>query len=494
MKNRHPGVRLWRLAFLLFAGLCPFGPLHADMGAIHLNSSNVTVSEPAQKAIILHNGFEEILILETDLKASARTDILRFIPFPAEPKVALAPENALREMGKLVEAKKLQVITVTQTKGGSSTHGQPVAEVVSRAKLGAHDLTVVKINDVDHFSHWVQERFKDAKELRTGPELDRVARIAADYVKDGISYFVFDFVTIDDTDKSVAPVAFRFKTRKIYYPLRTSNTMSGQGQVQLFFLAIDCVQQPYNWEIPRFVTGPEPEFPNFRFSSIADVKPEEAASIYPEAVPFFDGRRIVLQSATYSGPLKFDRDLHSFMLTHYDPTLYRENGAVQNSAFDPGELFSGLNSHGFHRENPVFNAERLERQRREMIAFLTGGSFHIASAGKKIQFQDGGYKDDDVRVEIDRLAFGDLNGDIFPDGAMITETSKIDGETCELTVFTGKSVAPPEKSTLEWAGSVPLKSCRVVDFSISDNKVKIVEKGGSVESFELLNGELTPAR
>lgn len=497
MKSRHRRTGFCSLAFLAFACLCATGQVRADMGAIHLSRSDVTVSEPAQKAIILHNGSEEILILETDLKASSKTEILRFIPFPAEPTVGLAPESAIREMGKLVQAKKLQYITISQTKGGSSTHNEPVAEVVSRAKLGAHDVTVVKINDAAHFSRWVQGQFKDRKLLQAGPELDRVARIAADYVKDGIPYFVFDFVTIVDADNSVAPVTFQFKSRKIYYPLRTSNTIGGKGQVQLFFLAIDCVQQPYNHEFLLHLNDPEHGFSNFRFSSIAEVKPEEIGSIYPEAAAFFDGRRIVLQSAEYTGTLKFERDMLSFMLTHYDPKLYRENGAVQSSAFDPGDILSVLDPRRPHREDPIFNAEMLQKQRREMTAYLTGGSFYLASAGKKVKFRDGIYKDNAVEVCIDRLAFGELSGNIFPDAAMITEAGKKDGKggrACELTVFTAKSVIPPQKDTLERAGSVLLRSCEVLDFSIADNKVKIVMKDGTVESYKLIKGKLTPDR
>lgn len=492
MRNGYRNIGPRQLVFLVLISLCASSPLHADMGAIHLSSSDATVSEPAQKAIILHNGSEEILILETDLKASAKTDILRFIPFPAEPKVSLAPENAIQEMGRLVQAKKLQYIMVAHTKGGSSAHNQPVAEVVSSAKLGAHDVTVVKINDAAHFSRWVREQFKSRKQLQSGPELEQVARVAAEYVKDGIYYFVFDFVTIDDTDKSVAPVAFQFKSRKMYYPLRTSNTIGGKGQVQLFFLAMDCVRQPFNNEILSHMNGSEREFSNFLFSSIAEVKPEEANAIYPGAAAFFDGRPIVLQAASYSGTLKFERDMYAFMLTHYDPKLYQPGGAVQSSAVDPGDFFSGLNAGRFRGEDPFFHADRLEKQRHLMLASLTGGSFQLTSAGKKVQFRDGRYKDSAIQVEIDRAAFGDLNGDSVPDAAVITETVKKGGKACELTMFTGKSAIPFGDPTLERTASVLLKSCDARDFSITDNTIRITGKSGGVESYRLLNGKLAP--
>ncbi len=492
MTNKYRNAFLCRIGAFSFVALLAWTPLHADMGAVHLHSEDVTVSEPAQKAIVLHNGSEEILILETDLKASARTELLRFIPFPAEPLVSLAPENALAEIGRLVQAKKLQFITVHRTKGGSGAQNQPVAEVVSRAKLGAHDVAVVKINDAAHFGQWVRGRFKDKKELAGGPELEQVSKIAAEYVKDGISYFVFDFVTVDDSDKTVAPVAFRFKSKKVYYPLRTSNTIGGQGQVQLFFIAIDYVRQPYNDEILRYAGGPE--HGNFLFSSIAEIQPGEADAVYPGAAAFFDGKRMVVQAAAYSGPLRFEQDLNSFMLTHYDPRLYQVSGAVQDPIFDPGDFVSGWNRRAFGRQDPVRNAKRLEDQRRHMTGLLVNGSFRLASAGGRVTFRDGRSEEKSMRVEVNRIAFGELNGDAFPDAAVITEAAQKSGNVCELTVFTGKEVQPFEKPQLAQAASVLLQSCDARDFSISEGAVKIVTKGGAVESYKLFDQKLIPAQ
>src|SRR5450631_1855725 len=60
-----------------------------DMGMIH--ATDAKVSEDSQKAIIFHNNSEEVLILGTDLKATKNTGVIRFIPFPSEPTVSLAP-------------------------------------------------------------------------------------------------------------------------------------------------------------------------------------------------------------------------------------------------------------------------------------------------------------------------------------------------------------------------------------------------------------------
>lgn len=78
-------------------------PAYADMGRIYVSDEDVTVSEDAQKAIILHNLSEEVLILGTDLKATKKTGIIRFIPFPREPMVSLAPKGVFEHAAAMIK-------------------------------------------------------------------------------------------------------------------------------------------------------------------------------------------------------------------------------------------------------------------------------------------------------------------------------------------------------------------------------------------------------
>ena len=74
----------------------------ADMGAI-VPIEDVDLNEPGQRAIIAHDGFEEILILGTDLIATSSAGALRFIPLPSEPEVSLAPKGCFEALSKLVK-------------------------------------------------------------------------------------------------------------------------------------------------------------------------------------------------------------------------------------------------------------------------------------------------------------------------------------------------------------------------------------------------------
>ena len=61
---------------------------YADRGAITV-VGNVDIEEPAQRAIIAHDGQNEIIILQTDVKASKETKVVEFMPLPSKPKVSL---------------------------------------------------------------------------------------------------------------------------------------------------------------------------------------------------------------------------------------------------------------------------------------------------------------------------------------------------------------------------------------------------------------------
>ena len=86
----------------LLASLLLVPNAFADMGRVTVSTEGVQVSEDAQKAIILHNNREEVLILGTELRADRQTPIVRFIPFPSEPQVSLAPKDVFERLAVIV--------------------------------------------------------------------------------------------------------------------------------------------------------------------------------------------------------------------------------------------------------------------------------------------------------------------------------------------------------------------------------------------------------
>lgn len=308
------------LATCLLASPLLVAPAAADMGQIHIRAHGVTVSESAQKAIILANDREEVLILGTELQASRKVPVVRFIPFPSEPQVSLAPHGVFERLKEIVAKYDLQYADAFQTKGGGPKLRTSGVEVHFAARLGAHDMTVIRVKKVAAFRKWVNATFRN-KGLRSPTHFKTAEAVAADYVARGIDWFVLDSVELGADTRFVDPVAYRFKTASLYYPLKTSNTFGGHGDIELYIVAPTTLCAPgsniLDMTLDKAVdakghaTGEACLNLRAKASSSAELIPAEhdADKLYRGADAFFGARPVFLQAIRYRGEYKFDADV-----------------------------------------------------------------------------------------------------------------------------------------------------------------------------------------
>ncbi len=328
----------------------------ADMGRVYVSLDPVTVSEDSQKAIILHNLDEEVLILGTDLKASKKTGIIRFIPFPSEPAVSLAPAGAFDKAAAMIKKYGLKYQTLHYTKGGPAAPKTEGVELLLNKKLGAHDMTVIKVNDVSAFRKWVNDYFRSrglpAKE--TYPEEEAVVD---DYVKRGLVYFALDYVEIDRETRFVEPVAYRFKSRELYYPLKTSNTFGGQGSIELIIISPVTLCFPGNEPLDPYsgalykekhpgAQRPYGQRPlclnipvNASTSALLVKKEKDLDGLYPGGEAFFKDKKAYIQVVSYRGKYFFEHDIFVDVSTG----LPAEAGVYEEEREDPfGDALDSL--------------------------------------------------------------------------------------------------------------------------------------------------------
>ncbi|WP_353683658.1 hypothetical protein V4D30_07185 [Thermodesulfovibrio sp. 3907-1M] len=278
--------------------------LFADKG--HFWWDDASLSEDSQKAIIFHNKEEEVLILGTELKADKETGVLEFIPFPSEPAVSLAKGNPFEAINKLLRIKRIE-FEGPITKGGAGT--EPV-EIRLSQKIGLHDVTVIKINDINGFNNWVID-FLDKKGIKKIElkALKNFSAIAEDYIKRGIQYFVFDYVEVKKTPRFIEPLIYRFKTDKLYYPLKTSNIIGGFGRIELVLILPGSLGINENERIKIIEAFPEKRRPEL--STTSKVYLKELKPIYEKADEIFTEKsKIYLQMLRYEGAYKFRDDLN----------------------------------------------------------------------------------------------------------------------------------------------------------------------------------------
>ena len=279
------------LTFVLISSFS--GPLSADMGRIRI--SDAKISETSQKAIILHNFNEEVLILGTDLNADKPTGLIRFIPFPSEPKVQLASPNAFESAKKLVHEHQLKKLFFTK----SSTHVNNV-EITFSEQLGVHDISVIKINSTADFTQWLTN-FLASKKIKSENDFEDIAKIAADYTARGINWFVFDFVNIDSVTKMIDPIEYRFKSNQLYYPLKTTNSFGGIGNIDLITIS-PCTP------VTALAPGCFGLF-NMQATTSSELRTDELTGIIQDASQFFGKQRLFLQMAQFRGDYSFSSDI-----------------------------------------------------------------------------------------------------------------------------------------------------------------------------------------
>ena len=294
----------------------------ADMGRIYVSTKAVEVGESAQNALILQNGKEEILVLGTQIHASARVPIIRFIPFPSEPDVRLAPKGIFGRLATLTKKYGLQYVYVFQSKGPPEPPRMEGVEVRFAARLGAHDVTVVKVTKVGVFRRWVNDYFRSHK-LPLRASYPRIEAIVADYVARGFVYFVLDSVDVGDDGSYVAPIAYRFKSASLYYPLMTSNSFGGKGEIDLFLMSPKTLCVPGSGTNlvaeagDRAADAAGHQLENqclgisVKASTSSELVPQEhdLRTLYPAAAGFFGNSPVFLQSVRYVGDYKFDNDI-----------------------------------------------------------------------------------------------------------------------------------------------------------------------------------------
>ncbi|GAB5047369.1 hypothetical protein [Thermodesulfovibrio sp. TK110] len=262
------------------------------------------VSEDSQRAIIFHNKKEEVLILGTELKASKKTGVLEFIPFPSEPEVSLAKGSPFEVINKLLRVKRIEFEALY--KGGASA--EPV-EIKLSQKIGLHDVTVIKINDINGFNSWVID-FLDKKGIKKIEikALKNFSAIAEDYIKRGIKYFVFDYVEVNNTQQFIEPLIYRFKSDKLYYPLKTSNIIGGVGKVELVLILPGSLGINENERVKIIEAFParKPEL-----SSSSKVYLKELKPVYEKVEEIFTEKdKIYLQMLRYEGGYEFREDIN----------------------------------------------------------------------------------------------------------------------------------------------------------------------------------------
>ncbi|MCD6409889.1 MAG: DUF2330 domain-containing protein [Candidatus Verstraetearchaeota archaeon] len=297
-------------AVLLLAAALSLNAVAADKMVIPVD--HYWIYEPSQKAIIAWNGETEVLILSVDLRAgktyhveeswgngeeeAAEVVAVEVLPLPSVPEVEQVSTKAFTVIQQYVNErlreKRLAVPFYEGLAAGAKGAGSLGLEVVFTEIIGPHNVTVLKAENASALLEWLQQvAVQHGYELIEAPIIDDAEQLLQGYIERGYSYFAVDVVTVEDSIRSVKPLAYTFKSEKLYFPLKISTLQVGWTTVTLFTITTGRVNLE-DLRIAGFEVKMEDHIPR-------DVV--EKAS--PKLAELFDGDELWITAAVYRGDL-----------------------------------------------------------------------------------------------------------------------------------------------------------------------------------------------
>jgi len=275
-------------------------PAFSNRGMITVGPKEVKLQETGQNAIVAWNGEEEIIILSTDIRSSESTLVLEVIPLPSNPvKVEEGSFDSFRKLTEMINEKVIDIKEKEFIRGLGSSG----VEITFHKKIGAHDITVVKTNDLDYFINWVKE-FTKNKGFKYESISEDFKNAVSSYLKRDIRFFVFDVIKAVEDRQSIKPLVYRFKTYYLFYPLEitaTSDARWSTSNVSIFIITKDVINKDFFRDLYLQ--------PTVGFNHNILLTKGELKEVSPELEDLFKSDAFVM-NATYHGSLNvLQRDL-----------------------------------------------------------------------------------------------------------------------------------------------------------------------------------------
>jgi len=202
---------------------------------------DVSVYESGQKAIVAWNGQEEILILSTDVSASADTYVLEILPLPSMPVVEAASFQTFQTIEDMIwmEGVNLEAFSTYFDARSNSV------EVLFHELIGAHNITVVEANSASALVDWANN-FLSATGVNQEITLQNFESVVEDYMGRGFRHYVLDLISFSSQERSIDPILYRFDSDTLYYPLLITSPVGGDGEITLFTLTEEKLTESYH--------------------------------------------------------------------------------------------------------------------------------------------------------------------------------------------------------------------------------------------------------
>lgn len=198
------------------------GPVSADHGGCPIDIcrvSNISLSEPKQRAIILWNGQTETLFLSTDFKHPSPVGVYELIPFPSKPDLQMGSLEPFHSVVRWAKTKGSDFSSIAQFSPLAGMSGLQTGTF--QTKEGLFDFV-----------------YPPGSLNCAVPPMPPIFETYSHYFNQGYNWVAFDQIQVSETLQTFPPVEYTFKTPKLYYPLETSVHNTGYTSVDLILVTL----------------------------------------------------------------------------------------------------------------------------------------------------------------------------------------------------------------------------------------------------------------
>jgi hypothetical protein len=277
----------------------------ADGGMIP-HRPEIKVFEPGQTAIVAWNGYEEVMILSINVYASQGTKALQIVPLPAEPEISKGNISSFQNAEQLLPRPKVYQTyreEGTMKGDGVANKQQQSVEVLFYKEMDSHHITTVKVHVPEDFEKWFSD-YIQKHNLSYSSVPQKALQLIMGYCQDGMRYFALDVVELEENQKTVSPVVYKFKSYSLYYPLRISSLNEGNTRILLYTITSPILYYSQE-QLPAR---------GFQYFGSRQLTGDEIRQISPEIEKVFKERiqkdqANILGGWMYQGSLQLSEDL-----------------------------------------------------------------------------------------------------------------------------------------------------------------------------------------
>jgi len=342
-------------------------------------SPQISLDESEQNAIVAWNGEEEVFILSIGIRAGAESSVLKIVPLPANP--SKVEEGDFEIFDKLVEIinQKVEDYWSEDILSEQKDVAGAGVEITFHEKIGAHDITVAKVNNLDEFIEWVSAYLTDNGLVYNELSL-KFKNTVADYLERNIKFFVFDLVEANQTAKSIKPIIYRFPIDYLLYPTEiTAFSDAGQtdlSEVSLFLITKEQINPETVYEL-NFM-------PETGFDYPIELSQEELTEVSSEVASLFSSGAQVSQLYYYGRLSNLNRDLviANLIKTADNPKVYQIIGDRKLWISSP----SVFNEHRFNwTDIDIVNSNEIDGYPRANLVQASGDEkvYYLTEGGLK---------------------------------------------------------------------------------------------------------------